>query len=224
MDPQQAPRSGSLSRAASGATSTTQPSAFSHLLHDRGVRFAAGLAVVVAIPVAVLFYFQFRSLERHRRDVGGRPASIEPRHRRFAGARDRRNAQAPAHRSVAAARAAERASIRRTSRGIDTVFARAWAPARSSRSCGCGRRTPEAIRRQVLRVRPRQSASSRAGADQPTDGASANRPRATPSWCRRLRELAAQRRAIVAFPGDDRRPRRSTCSCSCVSAAPTASA
>ncbi len=33
-----------------------------HLLHDRGVRFAAGLAVVVAIPVAVLFYFQFRSL------------------------------------------------------------------------------------------------------------------------------------------------------------------
>jgi signal transduction histidine kinase len=32
------------------------------LLYDRGVRFAAGLAVVVAIPVAVLFYFQFRSL------------------------------------------------------------------------------------------------------------------------------------------------------------------
>ncbi len=41
---------------------TTTPSAFSHLLYDRGVRFAAGLAVVVAIPVAVLFYFQFRSL------------------------------------------------------------------------------------------------------------------------------------------------------------------
>jgi signal transduction histidine kinase len=33
-----------------------------HLLHDRGVRFAAGLAIVVAIPVAVLFFFQFRSL------------------------------------------------------------------------------------------------------------------------------------------------------------------
>ena len=33
------------------------------LLYDRGVRFAAGLAVVVAIPVAVLFYFQFRSLD-----------------------------------------------------------------------------------------------------------------------------------------------------------------
>ncbi len=41
---------------------STRPSAFSHLLYDRGVRFAAGLAVVVAIPVAVLFYFQFRSL------------------------------------------------------------------------------------------------------------------------------------------------------------------
>ena len=30
--------------------------------YDRGVRLAAGLAVVVAIPMAVLFYFQFRSL------------------------------------------------------------------------------------------------------------------------------------------------------------------
>lgn len=40
----------------------TRPSAMTHLLHDRGVRFAAGLAIVVAIPVAVLFYFQFRSL------------------------------------------------------------------------------------------------------------------------------------------------------------------
>ena len=42
---------------------STRPSSFSHLLHDRGVRFAAGLAVVVAIPVAVLFYFQFKSLD-----------------------------------------------------------------------------------------------------------------------------------------------------------------
>ena len=32
------------------------------MLVDRGVRLAAGLAVVIAIPVAVLFYFQFRSL------------------------------------------------------------------------------------------------------------------------------------------------------------------
>jgi len=40
----------------------TRPSPLRHLLHDRGVRFAAGLAIVVAIPVAVLFYFQFRTL------------------------------------------------------------------------------------------------------------------------------------------------------------------
>jgi signal transduction histidine kinase len=39
-----------------------RPSTISHIFHDRGIRFAAGLAVVVAIPVAVLFYFQFRSL------------------------------------------------------------------------------------------------------------------------------------------------------------------
>jgi len=45
-----------------GQKTPTRPSALSHLLYDRGVRFAAGLAVVVAIPVAVLFYFQFRSL------------------------------------------------------------------------------------------------------------------------------------------------------------------
>jgi signal transduction histidine kinase len=43
-------------------SSGTRPSTFSHLLHDRGVRLAAGLAIVVAIPVSVLFYFQFRSL------------------------------------------------------------------------------------------------------------------------------------------------------------------
>lgn len=42
--------------------SSTRPGALTHVLHDRGVRFAAGLAVVVAIPVTVLFYFQFRSL------------------------------------------------------------------------------------------------------------------------------------------------------------------
>ena len=42
---------------------STRPSSFSHFLYDRGVRFAAGLAVVVAIPVAVLFYFQFKALD-----------------------------------------------------------------------------------------------------------------------------------------------------------------
>lgn len=45
-----------------GRAGGTRPSAVHHLLHDRGVRLAAGLAVVVAIPVAVLFYFQFQSL------------------------------------------------------------------------------------------------------------------------------------------------------------------
>ena len=40
----------------------TRPNPFVQLFHDRGVRLAAGLAIVVAIPMAVLFYFQFRSL------------------------------------------------------------------------------------------------------------------------------------------------------------------
>ena len=40
----------------------TGPTALSQIIHDRSIRFAAGLAIVVAIPVAVLFYFQFRSL------------------------------------------------------------------------------------------------------------------------------------------------------------------
>src|SRR5215831_5402111 len=31
-------------------------------LRDRSVRFAAGLTVAIAIPVAILFYFQFRSI------------------------------------------------------------------------------------------------------------------------------------------------------------------
>ncbi|HQZ40018.1 MAG TPA: HAMP domain-containing sensor histidine kinase [Vicinamibacterales bacterium] len=43
-------------------THGTRPNRLSPLLYDRGARLAAGLAVVVAIPVAVLFYFQFRSL------------------------------------------------------------------------------------------------------------------------------------------------------------------
>lgn len=38
------------------------PGSFSAAFFDRGLRLAAGLAVVVAIPMAVLFYFQFRSL------------------------------------------------------------------------------------------------------------------------------------------------------------------
>lgn len=42
--------------------SSTRPSPFVQVFHDRGIRLAAGLAVVVAIPMAVLFYFQFKSL------------------------------------------------------------------------------------------------------------------------------------------------------------------
>jgi signal transduction histidine kinase len=38
------------------------PSAVGRLVRDRSLRLAAGLAVAVAIPVAVLFYFQFRSI------------------------------------------------------------------------------------------------------------------------------------------------------------------
>jgi signal transduction histidine kinase len=38
------------------------PTALSQILHDRSLRFAAALAIAVAIPVAVLFYFQSRSL------------------------------------------------------------------------------------------------------------------------------------------------------------------
>src|SRR5688500_13385511 len=40
----------------------TGPTALTEVLHDRSLRLAAGLAVAIAIPVAVLFYFQFRSL------------------------------------------------------------------------------------------------------------------------------------------------------------------
>lgn len=39
-----------------------RPGWLGHLLDDRAMRLATGLAVVVAIPVAVLFYFQFRSI------------------------------------------------------------------------------------------------------------------------------------------------------------------
>ena len=38
------------------------PSLVGRLVRDRSVRLAAGLAITVAIPVAIMFYFQFRSL------------------------------------------------------------------------------------------------------------------------------------------------------------------
>lgn len=41
----------------------TSRNTFKQVFFDRGLRLAAGLAVVVAIPMAVLFYFQFKSLD-----------------------------------------------------------------------------------------------------------------------------------------------------------------
>jgi len=38
------------------------PSVVGHLVRDRSLRLSAGLAVAVAIPVAIMFYFQFRSV------------------------------------------------------------------------------------------------------------------------------------------------------------------
>src|SRR6266496_3577604 len=38
------------------------PSKIERLVHDRSLRLATGLAVAVTIPVAILFYFQFRSI------------------------------------------------------------------------------------------------------------------------------------------------------------------
>ena len=49
------------SSAASGGRGVG-PSAIGQLMRDRSLRLAAGLAVAVAIPVAVLFYLEFRSL------------------------------------------------------------------------------------------------------------------------------------------------------------------
>src|SRR5712691_2993176 len=48
------------------------PSVVGQLLRDRSLRLAAGLTIAVAIPVAVLFYFQFRSL----RDLGESSAVV----------------------------------------------------------------------------------------------------------------------------------------------------
>jgi signal transduction histidine kinase len=48
------------------------PSFFGHLLRDRSLRLAGGLAIAVTIPVAVLFYFQFRAI----RDLGRSSAVV----------------------------------------------------------------------------------------------------------------------------------------------------
>src|SRR5262249_34491454 len=39
------------------------PWAVGQMMRDRSLRLATGLAVAIAIPVAVLFYFQFRAIE-----------------------------------------------------------------------------------------------------------------------------------------------------------------
>lgn len=51
------------SRLGDRAERAVSSSTVAHLMRDRSLRLAAGLAVAVAIPVAVLFYFQFQSLE-----------------------------------------------------------------------------------------------------------------------------------------------------------------
>jgi len=48
---------------ASSTTRSRRLGGLSRVLDDRGIRLAAGLAVVVTIPVAVLFYFQFQSID-----------------------------------------------------------------------------------------------------------------------------------------------------------------
>jgi len=48
------------------------PSFLGHLLRDRSLRLAGSLAIAVTIPVAVLFYFQFRSI----RDLGRSSAVV----------------------------------------------------------------------------------------------------------------------------------------------------
>ena len=49
-------------RAGMGDGGARETMRYAQFIVDRGVRLAAGLAVVVAIPMAVLFYFQFKSL------------------------------------------------------------------------------------------------------------------------------------------------------------------
>src|SRR5262245_37721625 len=45
-----------------GHKDATAPTALSQVLQDRSLGMGRALAIGVAIPVAVLFYFQFRSL------------------------------------------------------------------------------------------------------------------------------------------------------------------
>src|SRR6185295_17730879 len=49
-------------RSTSTGPSTPFRAGLQRIVQDRSVRLAAGLAIAVTIPVAILFYFEFRSL------------------------------------------------------------------------------------------------------------------------------------------------------------------
>lgn len=53
---------GTTAPTTSASSADRRPAWLGQVLDDRGVRLGMGLAIVVAIPVAVLFYFQFRSI------------------------------------------------------------------------------------------------------------------------------------------------------------------
>ena len=64
-----------------------RPRSLGPFFFDRGVRFAAGLAIVVAISGGGTLLLPVSSPERSREDLGGRAAPAEQRHRGVDGAR-----------------------------------------------------------------------------------------------------------------------------------------
>ncbi len=160
-------------------TTSTRPGSLGPFFYDRGVRFAAGLAIVVAIPVAVLFYFQFRVAERPREDVGRRPAPAEQRHRRVDGARRRRAPEAPAHQRAAAHPPGE-------DRAAGSGVGRSR-PARRSQG--------ESVRRVVLHLE--RARARRRDAGWPTTARAAP----APGWRIGSRKTAPSARAAAATDG-----------------------
>ena len=173
--------------------SGTRPNPFVQFIHDRGVRLAAGLAVVVAIPMAVLFYFQFKSLNDIEttsavvlRQLSSETAdsltrSIEDYLKRphisvllRIPQRQDRAARSAVHRADLQRRA-DREPVRRVVLRLDRASGRSrtsgWCSIRPARRC-------------------RAATSS--------SGSAKTRSSAT-SCCARLRELVKTRRAIVAF-------------------------
>ena len=188
--------------APAGRARGTRPSALHHLLYDRGVRFAAGLAVVVAIPVAVLFYFQFRALHGPRANVGSRAAAAQPGHGGLAGQDARGSAAASSHQRAAAGAAG-------------TLGA---AGSRMDRSRVRGGADREPLRRGVLGLVGDRHGARRSSGSSSTTTACAARRLATrahgfaigPGAGRSAAAAApasspTYRRAIVAFTADDRR-------------------